>query len=277
MNVYIHDGKGRWRDAVAKSAISHGYTVNGTAEGIGFFRPAQRPDPLREDKKLYHELKNKVRWIQDQAQVDVYEDKVEQARRWSAWMPPTWLFESKDKALEFVDTAEYPFVSKAKEGSSSFNVSLITNPTQARKLVNDAFGKGFSVLDGYQRGYVLFQKFIKSDICYRVNAIGGGRAIFYRYNYPGQWYTQTGNVEPAFEMSEEVESLLEYSDRVFEKIGTKWCALDILKEDGQWRLIETSLAWPWPSPGRCNEGTIFRTKRKWIEMFDAMFDTLEGV
>ena len=275
MNVYIHDGKGRWREAVTKAAIDHGYTVNGSPEGIGFFRPAQRPEPLKEDKALYNRLKASVRWIQDQAQVDVYEDKAEQTRRWSKWMPPTWLIEDKQSALKFIEEAEYPFVSKAKEGSSSFNISLITNKSQAKKLVDDAFGKGFPVRDGYQVGYVIFQKFIKSTVCYRVNAIGKGRAIFYRYNYPGKWYTQTGNVEPAFTMNEEAESLLEYSDRVFENIGTQWCALDILKDDGKWKLLETSLAWPWPSPGRCNEGTIFRTKRKWIEMFDAMFDSLD--
>ena len=122
---------------------------------------------------------------------------------------------------------------------------------------------------------MIFQKFVPHDITYRVNAIGKGRAIFFRKNYPDSWMAQTGNVEPSFELNEECESLLEYSDRVFENIGTQWCALDILKDDGKWKLLETSLAWPWPSPGRCNEGTIFRTKRKWIEMFDAMFDSLE--
>ena len=75
-------------------------------------------------------------------------------------------------------------------------------------------------------------------------------------------------MEPAFELTPELESLLEYSDRFFAVAGTKWCALDILKDGDEWKLLETSLAWPWPSPGRCNDGTIFRSGgKKWIQIF----------
>jgi hypothetical protein len=74
-----------------------------------------------------------------------------------------------------------------------------------------------------------------------------------------------------------LESLLEYSDRFFAEAGTKWCALDVLKDGDGWKVLESSLAWPWPSPGRCNEGTIFRSKnRRWIDMFDVMFDEVEA-
>jgi hypothetical protein len=77
-------------------------------------------------------------------------------------------------------------------------------------------------------------------------------------------------------MTSELESLLEFSDRFFAHAKTKWCALDVLKDGNEWKLLETSLAWPWPSPGECNRGTIFRSGgKKWIEMFDVMFDEVE--
>jgi hypothetical protein len=42
-------------------------------------------------------------------------------------------------------------------------------------------------------------------------------------------------------MDGQMESLLEYADKVSAGIGTKWAALDILDDGGQWRLLETSL------------------------------------
>jgi len=272
-SIFILDAKGRWKSAIEEAAGRAGYSVTSEPENcLGFIRTSPNPGTLQENQKFYHD--HKIDWIQDAAQVDVYEDKVEQTRRWAHWMPKTWLCESQDAAYRALDQVEYPFVSKAKEGSSSRNVKLIHSREEATRLVNLAFSTGFPIYGGTQKSYVLFQEFISHSITYRVNALCKGRAVFYRYCYPGDWMAQTGNVEPAFEMSEEVESLLEYSDKVFENIGTKWCALDILKDGEKWKLLETSLAWPWPSPGRCNEGTIFRTKRRWIEMFDAMFDGL---
>jgi hypothetical protein len=51
----------------------------------------------------------------------------------------------------------------------------------------------------------------------------------------------------------------------------------VLKDGDGWKVLESSLAWPWPSPGRCNEGAIFRSKnRRWIDMLDVMFDEVEA-
>jgi len=221
--------------------------------------------------------------IQDDAQIELYEDKSGQFDRWAEWMPATWFFMDEGAAQAFIASAEFPLVSKADVGASSINVRILKTLDEAQRHVAKLFGDGIWVHHGAncpqtkQKDYVLLQRFIPHKITYRVNAIGDARAVFYRYCYPDRPVAQTGNVEPAFDMTDELDSLLEYSDRVFAAIGSKWCALDILKDvDGSWKLLETSLAWPWPSPGECNRGTIFRSKgRKWIEMFDVMFDELE--
>ena len=127
-----------------------------------------------------------------------------------------------------------------------------------------------------QKGYLLLQRFIPHKVTYRVNAIGNARAIFFRYCYPDRPAAQTGNVEPCDVLNDEMDSLLEWSDRFFTSAKTKWCALDVLKDGDKWVLLETSLAWPWPSPGRCNEGPIFRSGHRWIGMFDVLMDEIKA-
>jgi hypothetical protein len=77
-------------------------------------------------------------------------------------------------------------------------------------------------------------------------------------------------------MTPQVESLLEFCNGFFAEAGTKWCAIDVLEGHGLWRMLETSLAWPWPSPGKCNQAPIFGTKRTWIDLFEVMFDQYEA-
>jgi hypothetical protein len=78
------------------------------------------------------------------------------------------------------------------------------------------------------------------------------------------------------EIDEEVESLLEFADLFFAYTKTKWCAIDVLKDGDKWRLLETSLAWPYPSPGLCNTAPLFGSNKRWINLFDVMFDEIEA-
>lgn len=291
-NFYILDEREIWHKAACVAARAHGYEAKRVFKGTdvpegataGFIRPHADWRILPRNRQDFSVMRERcATMIQDQAHIDLYEDKSGQFARWGDWMPDTWRFTDLDAAIDFLTTATYPLVSKADVGASSVNVRILETRAQAITHVLQLFGKGVSVHHGaecprtLQKGYALLQRFIPHEITYRVNAIGDARAIFFRRNYPDRPVAQTGNVEPAFEMNDELESLLEYSDRFFAEAGTKWCALDILKDgDGSWKLLETSTCWPFPSPGRCNEGTIFRSKnRKWIEMFECMFDELE--
>jgi biotin carboxylase len=220
--------------------------------------------------------------IQDEDQMRVYESKSAQIERWSSWMPDTWRFTEADEAVHFLESAGYPLVSKADVGASSVNVRILENAAQAIQHVRQIFGKGIEVdhcsgsAKSLQRGYVILQRFIPHTTTWRVNAIGNARAAFMRYCYKDRPVAQTGNVEPVMTMTPQIESLFEYSNRFFAEAGTKWCAIDVLEDNGTWRLLESSLAWPWPSPGECNSGPIFGSKHKWIGMFDAMFDEYEA-
>lgn len=249
-------------------------------EGVGFIRPHAKPDVLKRNHRDYDRMAERCLMVQDEAQVKLYENKSGQFARWGDWMPDTWRFTSKDEALAFIETADYPLVSKADEGASSVNVRILRSAKEARSHIERLFQRGIEVKHcaggarSVQRGYALLQRFIPHEVTWRVNAIGNGRAVFKRFNYPDIPVAQTGNVKPVMAMTEEIESLLAYADSFFQHAQTKWCALDVLKDGDSWRILETSLAWPWPSPGECNEAPIFRTSLKWSAMFDAMFDEL---
>lgn len=278
-----------WGDAAVAVAKSRGWEATRVSrgretlrDGYGFIRLSMEPKILAINRNDYDVMRTGgLKMIQDQAQIDVYENKSAQFERWSHWMPETWRFTRLDAARDFLRTAQFPIVSKADSGASSVNVRILKDRNEADAHVRECFSpNGIALQRGYvQRGYVLLQRCIPHKITYRVNILGNARAVFFRYCYPDRMVAQTGNVEPAMQMTPELESLLEFAGRVSEDIGTKWCALDILKDgDSGWRLLETSEGWPWPSPGTCNEGTIFRNTRprKWIEMFEVMFDQIEA-
>lgn len=284
MRLWALDPYQSWAEAAIKAAQARGWQAkqilggeDAGDEGYGFIRLSMYPSILATNRRDYDAMAGRLTMIQDRGQVEVYEDKSEQWRRWGAWMPDTWRFESEAAALAFLAMAEYPLVSKADVGASSVNVRILANRREAERHLLEAFGAGIPLQKGQsQRGYVLLQRFIPHRITYRVNALGDSRAVFFRYCYKDKPVAQTGNVEPAFEMTDEVESLIDFADRFFAHAGTKWCAIDVLKDGDGWKLLETSEGWPWPSPGRCNEGTIFRSKgRKWIEMFEVMLDEIE--
>jgi glutathione synthase/RimK-type ligase-like ATP-grasp enzyme len=62
---------------------------------------------------------------------------------------PTWAFLDRKSALEWVEQATFPKVFKLRGGAGSANVRLVQTRAQARKLVRQAFGRGFSNYDAW--------------------------------------------------------------------------------------------------------------------------------
>jgi hypothetical protein len=288
-DFYCLDEREVWHAAALRAAQNHGY--NGrrvfrgeevTSSGVGFIRPHVAPATLLRNHRDYEQMATHLTMIQDERQVKLYEDKSSQFKQWGHWMPDTWRFTRLDEAMEFLNSwSQFPLVSKADVGASSVNVRILINKRDAERHLRMLFGNGVvvehscEVPKSIQKDYALLQRFIPHKVTWRVNAIGDARAVFKRFCYRNRPVAQTGNVEPVMVMDEEIESLLEYSNKFFVEANTKWCAIDVLKEGDSWKLLETSLAWPWPSPGRCNEAPIFGSERKWIGMFEVMMDQVE--
>lgn len=299
MKYTILDERGNWHGPSMEAARARGYDVKrifrgGEAAdrtGLGFLRPHAIPAILDRNHLDWWEMADRLIMVQDNAQVEVYDDKSAQFWRWAKWMPQTWRYDNVEHALNFA--RHFPvdgqwIVSKADVGASSKNVRILRTRKELIDHVRLLFGRGIEVdhcaggrgaehAKSRQRGYVLLQEYIPHGITWRVNIVGRCRAIFKRYNAPGTHTAQTGNVDGVTALDETTESLLEYADRVFSAIDTRWCALDILRKGDHWVLLETSLAWPWPSPGNCMEARFFGpTERKWAEIWDLMLDEYEA-
>jgi glutathione synthase/RimK-type ligase-like ATP-grasp enzyme len=60
---------------------------------------------------------------------------------------PTYVFYNKKEALQWCESTSFPKVFKLRGGAGSENVKLVKNKSEAKKLVNRAFGRGFVLLD----------------------------------------------------------------------------------------------------------------------------------
>lgn len=68
----------------------------------------------------------------------------------NAPLVPTCVFYDKSKAIEWAENTKFPKVFKLRSGAGSANVKLIKTRKQAKKLINKAFGKGFSQFDKWE-------------------------------------------------------------------------------------------------------------------------------
>jgi len=298
----VLDERHVWHGPMIDAARARGYDAKriplGTFDelqgrsGLGFIRPHAKPGILRRNIDFDDpEMRARLTMVQDRAQVEVYDNKSEQFARWGQYMPLTRRFTNRSEALEFVHQWDGWLVSKADVGASSNNVRILKTPDEQRYHVGQCFGTGIRVthsaggagdhdVESRQQGYVLLQEYVPNTFTWRVNIVGRARAIFKRFNHPKKGTAQTGNVEPVMVLDDETESLLFFADRIFEAIGTKWCAIDVLRQGRAWKLIETSLAWPWPSPGRCNEapffGDLLDRPYNWLDIWDLMLDEYEA-
>lgn len=83
-----------------------------------------------------------------------FDDKVGQKYLLEAIDAPlvnTYVFYSKEEALNWLDTTSFPKVFKLRGGASSVNVRLAKTKSSAKRLVKKAFGKGFLHINRFSR------------------------------------------------------------------------------------------------------------------------------
>lgn len=293
--LYVLDTRSQWGTALQGIAQRRGWDARIIRaayeiddDGYAFVRLHSHPRYRVRDQLAAAQIRAALsvgRMIQDEKQIKLYDNKRGQHGMWGHLMPQTSIFEDEGHALDFVRNAPLPLISKADVGASSKNVRYLHTRGQAEAHIRQIWHGGVPVSHcsspdhavSKQHNYVYLQKFIPHSLTYRVNIIGRQRAVFFRRCHADRPLAQTGNVYPALEMTDETADLLAWADGVFAHLGTQWCAIDALRDGDSWRLLETSLCWPWPSPGNCNDAVFFGgSKRRWREMFDVLLDEVEA-
>lgn len=293
---YIHDERDVWHEHIAASAHKYGFNPQRVFTGHkdfeighwGFIRPHATPDRLLANIHDYGCMRNAgLKLVQDEHQVAFYDSKIRQLPLLRKWMPKTVLLLGEDEALAFLNSAGvddlFPLVSKASEGASSMNVRFLNTRKDLAMHIEAVFKNGGLKVHhcdskgttSRQTGYLYLQEFVQHEFTYRVNIIGSGRVVFKRYNFPNRPAAQTGNVEGVYV---HLPALLDFANKVASDIETEWCALDILEcSPGDFVLLETSLAWPWPPEGKLKslaKVPIHGTRFKWGQLFDCMFEEI---
>ena len=65
---------------------------------------------------------------------------------------PSYVFYTKQEALDWVDKTSFPKVFKLRGGAGAANVRLVHSKSEAKKLIRKAFGRGFTQFDRW--GYL---------------------------------------------------------------------------------------------------------------------------
>jgi len=219
--------------------------------GYAFVHMHHHPNLRRLHKKLMQNLSvnNGLTLIPDYRSSVLYDDKLEQARHLARWMPPTKAFFTPMAAKGYLNNDEpaYPFLSKSAEGASSNNVRMINSYQEAMAEVRAAFSdRGIPMhYDLAQLGYLLWQRFIpENDHDVRVVGIGRQRLVLRRFNRTDRpMASGSRNFQSVVDADDEVRSALDYSDRFFEVERMKWAAVDMVRDETRWYILETTVGW----------------------------------
>lgn len=263
MNLWCFDDNGGWGKALQAEASGRGHDArlftdpDDVGEGVAFMRMNHRPEIRARDKAVMAALAAKpgLVTIPDARGARLYDDKVAQAQELDEWMPQTLVLESAEASRQALGTLGYPFISKATDGASSYNVRLVRDERQAAAEIRFAFeGAGIALKYGQlQQGYLLWQRFLAGNAYdFRVTAIGRERLILRRGNRKDVPFASGSNQEWVIddvESDPEALEILRAANRFFEAEGFAWCGTDwVFDRMGQRgeepRLLEVTTAWP---------------------------------
>jgi len=195
---------------------------------------------------------------------------------------PTYIFYDKQKALEWVEKAEFPKVFKLSKGAGSANVRLVKSKEEAEKLIKTAFGKGFKPVASYfsdisrrvkkkktitdmykalirmpesiyailmsnlqmnrEKGYVYFQDFIP-DNTFDIRVVTvGNKAIALKRLCQKNDFRASGSGRLIYDKNQIDEKCVKIAFDVSKKAGFQAMAYDFVFVDKNPVLIETSYA-----------------------------------
>jgi hypothetical protein len=294
----------RWGRAIHARAVARGWDCHlftrfdeiGPGPAYVFMRIEQWPPYLQAHKALAQEIFDKrpdLTVIPDAKQIGWYEDKIAQARDLMPWMPRTRVLYSISEIAGAVRALGLPLISKSAEGSSCANVRVVKDHDAALAEANAVFGGGGLPIrlggegnqHARQTGYLFWQKFLKGNPhIYRVGVCGRLKWLFREGNRPGtQLASGSGIYAPVDRLEGETRAVFDAAAAFVKETGQKWCGLDYAKDPdtGQWKVLETTLAWGMIDPRSTSGCMLFDengkpTGRRGVDLWDALLDEIEA-
>lgn len=106
---------------------------------------------------------------------------------------PSYVFYSKNDALNWINTTSFPKVFKLRGGSGSSNVKLIKTKFEAKKIINKAFGRGFSQFDALTHFKYRIENFRSGKEGF-IGVIKGFIRLFIGSEYSNKYYKEKSYV-----------------------------------------------------------------------------------
>lgn len=212
----------------------------------------------------------------------------------------SYAFYSKQDALDWISTTSFPIVHKLKGGASSYNVSLVHSLSEAEKLINRAFGKGFRAFDpikvakedirklrkgegslkallssilhlwmpyqiersqGREKGYFYFQEFIPDcDHDIRIQFIGD-KCYAMKRNVRENDFRASGANMIEYDGSKLPIESIKLGFEIAEVLNMQTLALDLIPVGDTWQIGEISYAFG-IDEGECDFG-YYSKDLKW--------------
>ena len=189
---------------------------------------------------------------------------------------PTFISHSKQEALEYLNKARLPIISKISTGSSSYGVDKIDSIEEGKKLIEQTFSyKGKETYFKYlsQKDYVYFQEFI-DDATYdlRVICIGDQLLGYYRYPNKGDFKASgAGN----YEKKAIPTTALDLAYEVRKSFGATCLVTDFVYSEkrNQFLIIESSI---FIGVDTCEQLSINGTPGKYVRQGSGNYEFVPG-
>ncbi|MDY0285426.1 MAG: hypothetical protein WCU90_00925 [Kiritimatiellia bacterium] len=176
-----------------------------------------------------------------------YEDKINTHYLYQKYnLPeiPTFITFSKKEATHYINSVQFPVISKIATGSSSFGVEIIKSKKYAQRMINEVFSSnGRKTYWPYQRqkNYVYFQDFIpNATYDLRVMVVGDQLFGYYRYPKKGDFKASGAGIVEKKEITTEALELA-YKTKI--SFNANFLATDMLYDENnkKFLIIESSI------------------------------------
>lgn len=157
-------------------------------------------------------------------------------------IPKTWIYYDKCDALNFINKAKFPLVSKCSEGACGDNINLIKNKDELKSHIEMAFnGDGIKTYFPWirQKGYVYLQEFIETDKDLRIITLGNKVELAFWRENKNSWKHNIaggGTINPEG-IPEEAKKI---ALNLAKKLNFHWCAFDIILKEKKPLILEFS-------------------------------------